>query len=471
MSCRGKLRGRMRSITRISFLLVLTGVLLATGVFAAEPEPEYSWRILPHNIGLSDTVYLSLTRREGSNTMTHGVSVPLASLEGLERSDLWGGTVSFRIRRDAGTLLCKGSFLLGVGSGRVEFQPDPHFASDLRDAGLRDVRDDQLFELAIANLRISTARELHSACRCVETVDDVIELTNHGVDGHYLRQVARLLPATLTVEEIVQLKDHGVDLPLLDALRSGGYQLPVRSVIELHDHGVDGQFVRDLAPQFAAARDANDLIALHDHGVTAEFVRKLRESGATLTASQIIELHDHGAGADLVRSAREAGIAQADGSVSPVIALHDHGIDRQFVRDMGEALAKKLTTEELIRLHDQGVSPEFAKKVARSGFPDLTPDRLIKLHEHGVPVELMEQVARSHRVSFSTDEIVRLHEHGVDAGYLASFDAAGYSAASADEIIQLHEHGVTADYARRLQTEGFGTLTVNQLIKMKDHGV
>src|SRR5271170_2104157 len=110
----------MRSITRVSFLLVLTCVVFTAVLFAAEPEPEYSWRILPHNLGISDTVYLSLTRREGSSSMTHGVSVPLASLEGLERSDFWGGAVSFRIRRDAGTLLCKGSFLLGVGSGRIE---------------------------------------------------------------------------------------------------------------------------------------------------------------------------------------------------------------------------------------------------------------------------------------------------------------------------------------------------------------
>ena len=239
--------------------------------------------------------------------MSYGSSVPLASLEGLEHADLWGGSVSFRIRRDAGVLLCKGSFLLGMGSGRIEFQPNPHFANDLRDAGLGNVRDDQLFELAVANFRISTAREFHSACRCVETVDDVMELTNHGVDGHYLRQVTRLLPATITVQEIAELKDHGVDIPLLEALRSGGYQLQVRSVIELHDHGVDRAFIRDLSPQFAAARDANDLIALHDHGVSAEFVRQLTESGAKLTTAQIIELHDHGVTAEFI-AAQPAGI-------------------------------------------------------------------------------------------------------------------------------------------------------------------
>jgi len=458
--------GNVKSVLTTSLRAALLVGLLVSFLPAAGSDSEYRWRILP-TIG-GDEVNLTLIRREGFVTTSHTNTVPLPSLQGLERSDFLGAAVSFRMHRDPGTLYFKGSFTLGVGSGPVTFQPDPHFAAELKEIGFRNVHEDQLFDLAMDNFRISTARDLRAACDCVETLDDVVDLNNHGVDGHYLRQVTRLFPQRLRVEEVTQMKDHGVEISMLEALRSGGYRLPPSSVIELHDHGVSPSFIREMSGQYKGATDAHDLVALHDHGVPPDLVRHLQESGVKASTDEIIQLHEHGTDAGLVRAAKDAGL---DGSPASVIALHDHGVDPQYVRDMSEALREKLSANDLIRLHEHGVSPDFARRIADSGFELHDPDKLINLHEHGVPAELVAQSARSHRVTFSTDEIIRLHDHGVDAGFLRAFDEAGYTSASADDLIQLHEHGVTPDYARRLQSEGFGTLSVSQLIKMKDHGV
>ncbi|MGH9613030.1 MAG: hypothetical protein ACRD4P_08125 [Bryobacteraceae bacterium] len=455
----------MRHVATTCFRLVLFGGLLASVLGAAGAEPEYRWRIVPN---LSDSVNLTLIRRTGFTTSSHTNSVRLSSLRGLEASDMLGGAASFRIRRDAGTLRCKGAFALGIGSGTVEFEPDPQFLADLRAIGLRDIRDDQLFDLAADNFRLSTARDLRAACECVQTVADVIELGNHGVDGHYLRELARLSPGRLTIEEITQMKDHGVQISLLEALRSVGSQLPARSAIELQDHGVDPQFIREVAPQWKGAIDARDLIALHDHGVSPDFVRHLHEAGAIPAVDEIIRLHDHGTDPSLVRAAKDAGL---DDALSAAMSLQDHGVDSQFVHDMAAALHAKVTADDLIQLHDHGVSPEFARSVVGSGLEDRATAKLIALHDHGVPPELIAQIPRSHRVKFSADEIIGLHDHGVDAGFLESFDAVGYSTAGAEDLIQLHDHGVTADFARRMQAEGFGSLRVSQLIRMKDHGL
>ncbi|MBV9502160.1 MAG: hypothetical protein JO138_22555 [Acidobacteriaceae bacterium] len=456
----------MRHIPTISLRLVVLAGLLASLVQAAESDPEYRWRILA-NIG-ADTVNLTLTRHDGFNTISQTNSVPLSSLRGLERSDMYGGPASFHIRRDAGTLYCKGSFALGVGWGSVTFHPDPRFLSELKEIGFRDVREDQLFDLAIDNFRLSTARELRAACKCVQTVDDVIELNNHGVDGYYLGRVTRLSSHPLSIEAITQMKDHGVQISLLEALQSAGYQLPAESVTELQDHGVGASLIREMGPRLNGAGNAQDLIELHDHGVSPEFVRHLEEAGVNPSIDEIIQLHDHGTDADLVSAAKGAGM---DKPVSSAIALQDHGIDTQYVRNMSQSLRARISADELIQLHDQGISPEFAERVAQSGFKAAGPEQLISLHEHGVPAELLTQAGRSHRVSFTTDEIIRLHEQGVDAEFLHSFDAAGYENASAADLIELHEHGVTADFARRLQSEGYGSLSVSQLVKMKDHGM
>jgi hypothetical protein len=456
----------MRNVVATPFRLAILAGLLACSIRAAGSDSDYRWRILP-NIG-GDEVNLTLIRGDSFNSTSHTNSIPLASLQGLERSDLFGAAVSFHLHRDPGTLYFKGSFTLGVGSGPVTFQPDPHFATELKELGFRNVHEDQLFDLAMDNFRISTARDLRSACDCVESLDDVVELSNHGVDSHYLRQVTRLFPQRLRVDEVTQMKDHGVQISLLEALRSGGYKLPPGSVIELHDHGVSPSYLREMSVQFKGATGAEDLIALHDHGVPPELVRHLRESGLTPSVNEIIELHEHGTDAALMRATKDAGL---DASPNAVISLHDHGVDPQYVHDMSEALHAKLSANDLVRLHEHGVPASFARRIADSGFTVQDPDKLINLHEHGVPTELVAQTVHSHRATFSADEIIRLHEHGIDAAFLRSFDEAGYATATADDLIQLHDHGVTPDYARRLQSEGFGTLSVSQLIKMKDHGV
>lgn len=440
--------------------------LLTAALFAADSDADYRWRILPH-LGGGDTINLTLTRRSGQGWSTSTNSVPLSSLHGLEPSDLWGGAVSFHIRRDAGTLQCKGTFVMGVGSGPVRFEPDLHFTADLTAMGI-SFEEDQLPELVFEDVRLSTIRDLRGGCACVRTMSDVLDLTHHGVDGRYLRQISQFEGSHLDIEEVTELKDHGVQSSLLDALKSGGYQLPVRAVVELQDHGVDPSFIRAMAPQFKGDGTAQNLISLHDHGISAEFVRSLQAAGVTPNVDQIIQLHDHGVEPKLVRAAGEAGL---DSSPSAVISLHDHGIEPEYVKSMDAALHSKVQVNGIIALHDHGVSPEFAKQMAGSGFAIRDEHELIQLHEHGVPVELAAEVARSHRTGITTDDLVKLHDHGVDADFLRSFAAVGYATASVNELIELHDHGVTAGYAQHLQTEGFGVLPVSKLIQMKDHGV
>jgi hypothetical protein len=448
-------------------LLCLTGLVVGT-LQAAETGDEYRWRILPHiSTDGVERVNLSLTWHSGSGTVVSSNTVPLSSLHGLEPGDLLGGAVSFHIRRDSGILYCKGNVVMGVGGGPIRFEPDPHFVSELKAIGL-SVSDDQLAPIAFEDLRLSTIRDLRTACSCVRSLDDARELSHHGVDGRYLRQVAQLSTSGLDVEDVAKMKDHGVPIALLEALKSGGYQLPTNSVTELQDHGVDPAFIRAMGPQFKGDRSAQNLILLHDHGVSAEFARSLREAGVSPSTEDMIQLHDHGVDAHMVRAAKDLGLEITPGAV---IKLHDHGVEPQYARSMQGALHSKPTVDGLIELHDHGVSAEFAQQISDSGFGPCDPRQLIQLHEHGVSPELATQVARSHRSGLSVEDLVRLHDHGVDAGFLRSFDEVGYSNTSVDELIELHDHGVTADYAHHLQTEGFGVLPVGKLIQMKDHGV
>ena len=512
----------MTIISSTPLRLVCLAAIIGTGIQAADSDTDYRWRILP-NLGGGGSVNLTLTRHLDQGFTSSTNTVPLSSLHGLEPGDLWGGNVSFHIRRDAGTLYCKGAFVMGVGSGSVRFEADPHFVSELKAIGI-SFNEEQLPELVFEDVRLSTVRDLRASCACVRSIDDVLQLSHHGVDGHYLRQVTQLSSSPLDIEEVTAMKDHGLQTSLLEALKYGGYHMPARAAIELQDHGVDASFIREMAPQFKGDRTSDNLIKLHDHGVTAEFARSLREAGVTPSPDEIIQLHDHGVDAKMVRgvkdagfdpssatviklqdhgvsvefmrSLREAGVTPStdeiielhDHGIDPkliratkdaglelspgaIIQLHDHGVEPPYVRSIEAALHSKLSVNALIALHDHGVSAEFAQKISDSGFAVRDEGQLIHLHDHGVPVELVAEVGRSHRSGWTADDLAQLHDHGVDANFLRSFDAVGYSQASVSELIELHDHGVTADYAHHLQSEGFGVLPVSKLIQMKDHGV
>ena len=418
--------------------LVLT--LLAGGLLhssAAEPETVYQWRIFP--LPAVSRVLLKLTEQKGSSTIGHSEDVDFSELRGLDRSQTFGAKVVFQIHRDAGTLYCKGGFALGFGEGSVAFVPDPRFVSALREMGFAQPDRDRLFDLAVANTHLSYIREIHDACNCARSLDDVVDFANHGVDGEYLRDLRRNGGSDLRPTEVIELKDHGVPASLLLEARDAG--LAVRP---------------------------GDLVNLHDHGISPRFVRQVREAGLRASPDELIALHDHGVESSLIRAARESGLKA---SVDSLVSLHDHGVSAQFVTDMVPCFHPPVDAAGLIELRDHGVSPVFARRLADSGFAGAKPDEMIRLMEHGVSADLIAQAHASHRGPLSVDDVIQLQENGVSAGFLRAFDDAGYAALSARELVELQNNGVTADYARRLQREGYGNLSVAQLIKFKQHGM
>ena len=425
----------MKRAFALPVMLLLAGAAVKSS--AAEPEPEYHWRIFPlPNIS---RVLLKLTEHKGSSTISHSDDVDFAELRGLDRSQTFGSNVLFQIRRDAGTLHCKGAFALGFGEGLVAFEPDPRFLSALRDLGYARPDPDRLFDLAVANIHLSYIREVHDACNCASSLDDVVEFSNHGVDGEYLRALRRNGVEGLRPPEIIELKDHGVPASLLFEARDAGYRMQVQ-----------------------------DLVNLHDHGVSPRFLRQVREAGLHASPDELIALHDHGVDASLIRAVHDSGLKA---SAESLVNLHDHGVSPQFVTDIVPCFHPAIDAAGLIELQDHGVSPVFAKRLADSGFGVSKPDEVIRLVDHGVSPDLIAQAHASHHEALSVEDVIQLQENGVSASFLRAFDAAGYASLSAHDLVELQNNGVTAEYARRLETQGYGNLSVAQLIKFKQHGM
>src|SRR5439155_16377423 len=82
-------------------------------------------------------------------------------------------------------------------------------------------------------------------------------------------------------------------------IRRGRERLPstpsVEQLVELHNHGVDAEFVRELRTLGLDDLSMDDVVELSDHGVTPTVVREFRTAGLpAISADELVELIDHG---------------------------------------------------------------------------------------------------------------------------------------------------------------------------------
>src|SRR6476620_5560319 len=124
---------------------------------------------------------------KGSGYSSHGFTIDPAALSGLSRDQaMSGGTnVRFQVKRDAGTFNFEGWFKEGNGSGHFTFTPDRGFASQLTSQGIGSPTDEQLLSLAMSDTGFAIINELKAQGYERPTLDQLVQLGNHGVNFEY----------------------------------------------------------------------------------------------------------------------------------------------------------------------------------------------------------------------------------------------------------------------------------------------
>lgn len=146
----------------------------------------------------------------------------------------------------------------------------------------------------------------------------------------------------------------------LDEIQSEGYRnLSVDQLIALKIHGVDGEYIRQLR---AAGQQLtpDQLVAFRIHGVTAEFVNELRQAGLKdLKPDHLIALRIHGAEPAWIRQIQALGYPNL--SVDNIVALRIHGVTPDFISEARKHGLKDLSLDQLIQLKQLGIlkTPEI----------------------------------------------------------------------------------------------------------------
>lgn len=275
----------------------------------------------------------------------------------------------------------------------------------------------------------------------------------------------------LTVDQLIELRDHGVSEDYLKGLNAAGYKnVPLKKAVELKDHGVDVDFINSITAAGYKNLSLNDFIELKDHGVSTDYITDLANQGyKNLPLDKVIELRDHGVNTEFFSDMNKLGYKNL--SVDKIIELRDQGISSGYMKELVEAGYKNITPDEAIDIRNHGVDANYINGLKQAGYNNLTIDKVVELKDHGVTVAFINELRKQGVTNLTADKAIEYKDQGFDAGYLANLRSAGYSTITIDKALELRDHGVTIDYINSFKKYGFNNIAADKLIELKDHGV
>jgi hypothetical protein len=325
--------------------IVVGAVLLAALLASQERHDDWSLS----RGGAPDTVRFQISHSSRHSKWSQSNDVPLLSFHGLNPSQ--SGPVNFEYIEDAGTLLCKGRFSFGTGSGTYLFQPNPKFVRALTDLGYNAPSEDQAFSLMLSHVTLDFARGVRDA-GVNATTGQLIELRNRGITLPYIRETQNAGYTTFTASDFMELKSHGVSTDFLRALKHAGYELPARQITELHSHGVNTDYMRDL-DIYGLRPKPSDIVQMKNHGVNPEYLKNLKDAGyGDLASNQITDLKNHGLDPQFILEVRELGY---DFNTRELIDLKQHGVSAQYLRHLRESGMRNLSAQQISKLKMHGI--------------------------------------------------------------------------------------------------------------------
>lgn len=202
--------------------------------------------------------------------------------------------------------------------------------------------------------------------------------------GSYIDQLAALGYTNLSVDQLIEMHDHGVSPRLIRELKSYGYtNLSVEQLVRFADHGVSASFIKGLSDLGFKKVSPDELVRARDHGVTPDFIEGIQAAGyRRLSLDELIETRDHGVTPTFIKEM--VGLGFDNLTLDMLVRMRDHGVTPDYVRGIERAGYTKLTAEQLIRLRDHGVTPSYIERVRARGITNLSLEDLVRLRDSGI---------------------------------------------------------------------------------------
>ena len=276
--------------------LTVTAQNVTTGVWTASLEKQESGINL--NFG-RETAATKNGERYGSRH-EFGQTYQFVEL-GLSREQVMkGGPVTFSLVREAGTIVCEGSFQNGKGSGTFRFTRNSAFVSAMKSRGFDfeaesswnkgHLSEDKVFTAAALNVTTVLADDLLSAGFGKLRVDDLFKATIFKIDSAFMREMKATGFPNMGMEELVKARIFKIDAEFVrQATRMGFDKEPFESLVKMRIFKVTPEFLAEVRSEGLTNLSIEDSVKLRIFNIDGEFIRKAKAEGVPLNVKRLVE--------------------------------------------------------------------------------------------------------------------------------------------------------------------------------------
>src|SRR5450432_1423150 len=121
---------------------------------------------------------------------------------------------TFKLQREAGTIVFEGVFNNNEGKGTYKFEEDPGFKSYLAAQGFANIKTELMLEIFFTDINKAYFEYLKSNGYTGITMEQLKDLAQQGISRKVLEEDFTLFAkqnyGKVSIEKIVQLREHGV---------------------------------------------------------------------------------------------------------------------------------------------------------------------------------------------------------------------------------------------------------------------
>lgn len=290
----------------LAFLLALSvSAQTLTGTWKADTRIEKSGKWdKEEKAERQDKIHISFERRsENGGKSQNGSGYLYSDLQGLTQSQATGsGAVKFSLVREAGTIVCEGSFQNGKGSGTFVFTANPQFVSGMKSRGFdfeKSSKDDddndndpleRLFCAATLNVTTALADDLLSANFGKLDVDDLIKAAIFKVDSKFMREMKASGFPNLTFDDLVKARIFQIDADFVREVVGMGFDKePFESLVKMRIFKITPDFIAEVRNEGLTDLDVEDLVKMRIFKIDAAFIRQARAEGVPLKVEKLVQ--------------------------------------------------------------------------------------------------------------------------------------------------------------------------------------
>lgn len=286
---RQTLVGIGNSLLCIAFIIIVIGsyVIIAqtavTGEWKADSRSEKR-----QNDG---KLHLSFERRSAKGGVNqHGSSYLYDELQGLRREQVENGTVSFRLVREAGTIVCEGSFVNGKGSGTFTFTPSQVYTSGMQSRGYM-LSDEKLFIAATLDLTLAFVDDLRSAGFANLTVDDLFKARIFKITSQFMADMKATGFPDLGIEELVKARIFKIDADYVRQVHAMGFaDNDFESLVKFRIFKVTPEFLSEIKAEGLTGLASEDVVKFRIFNISPEFIRMARAEDPNITVEEMVRM-------------------------------------------------------------------------------------------------------------------------------------------------------------------------------------